>query len=71
MKLAINERLNSTLEQLEMKFNEEWRLSLVEQILKRNCSGDEKKAKKPVIRKAWLNMIPKEAHPPFEFAVVE
>ena len=71
MELCTTEKLTLTVKQFESKFNEEWRLSVVEQILKRYCSHDDKTPQKPVIRKDWLNIIPKDAYPPFEFIVDE
>ena len=71
MKSAIDDRLTSLLQNIEIEFNADWKLPLIEKILNGMPDNEEELDKLPVIRKAWLEMIPTNCHPLFEFLIEE
>jgi hypothetical protein len=69
MKIAMDKKLNLSLQEIEKEFNAKWKLPIIKQILNRVEDTEPKKV--PEIRKHWLLMMPKTAYPPFKYTVVD
>jgi hypothetical protein len=48
---------------MEEEFNEQWKSSLIQQILNNKAPEQENKVKVPLANSSWLRMIPQNAHP--------